>query len=157
MLLPAGYYNAKCIEFQWCLSSKGTKSIACRFELQTDSDVSLENNHLTWFGYFSEKAWARTCEALNHMGWDGLDLTELGKLDQNVSLSIIEDEYEGKIRNKIQWVNSVGRKGISVQSPMSETDVRQFAAQMKGRLGTLNLQPPTDQVSKEQPLDEIPF
>jgi len=153
-MIPAGYYQAKCTETQWCFSSKGTKSIACLFELFIDADVPEKNTTITWYGYFTDKTWERTCESLMHMGWSGDDLSELGELEQTVSLDVAEEEYEGRVRNKVQWVNPVGRKGISNSNPMSEQDIQQFAAQMKSRLGKLSV-PKSN--SGDSPVDDIPF
>ena len=101
--LPAGIFTAKSTEHQWCYSSKGTKCIAVRFEI-IDADAE-SNQAITWYGYFSDKTWERTLESLRYMGWDGKDLTDLGSLNEPVSLDITNEEYQGRTHSKVAWVN----------------------------------------------------
>ena len=148
--IEAGEYLAKAVETQWCLSSKGTKSICVRFELLSGDDA--KGKFINWYGYFSEKTWERTIESLRYMGFKGDDLTELGELSQEVRIVCVVEEYEGREQVKVKWINSCGSTAIKVNSPMPESDIRSFAAAMQSRIDAM------ERKSYElKTADKIPF
>jgi len=156
--LEAGEHQAVAVNHEWCLTSKGTKALCVRFEVVNHEGQT--GNFINWWGYFSEKAWERTIESLRHMGFNGDDLTSLGELNQKVSLSVIEDEYEGRIRPKVAWVNALGNKRILVNDVMDQKTVGQFAAAMKNRIASMqkgNSIPSNGVPGASESNDEIPF
>jgi hypothetical protein len=81
-------------------------------------------------------------------------------LNQKVSLSVIEDEYEGRIRPKVAWVNALGNKRILVNDVMDQKTVGQFAAAMKNRIASMqkgNSIPSNGVPGASESNDEIPF
>jgi hypothetical protein len=120
----------------WALSetSKGDAQIVVYFEISTPE---AEMAAITWYGYFSEKAWERTVESLRHCGWQGADLTDLSGLgDKEVELVIEDEEYDGKVRPKVRWINKPG--AMSIKAPLAGDRAKAFAAQMKDRIKALD-------------------
>ena len=148
--IAAGTYKAKPESYQWCYSSKGTKAICVRFEILDGDDAGT---YINWYGYFSEKTWERTVESLKYMGFKGTDLTELGELQEMVSLEVINEEYNGKNQSKVKWVNSLGAKNILVNSPMPDRDLREFAAAMQSRIDAMQRKP----TELKTPQGKVPF
>ena len=144
-LIPAGTYKAVAVQvevdgvptFVQFGTTKGkdgkagTKQVLVQFEL-------LEGQHagrrVPWFGYFSEKAWENTVKGLRACGFKGEDLAALPsqQLDQEVSLVVGINEWEGKKNNRVEWVNAASG-GIKLAAPMNGNDLRQFSAFMKSR------------------------
>lgn len=129
-MIPAGTYLAVAQSTQWGKAKSGTKQVAVEFQI---IDGSYAGHSITWFGYFTEKTWKRTCEALRYCGWKGDDLTNLGSLNQEVNIVIEHEEYDGKLRAKVAWVNRPGAGQVKLSDPMSDAELRQFAAQMRQR------------------------
>jgi hypothetical protein len=108
---------------------KGTPQVCINFEI-TDGDYA--GHRIAWMGYFTEKTTKRTFETLRLVGWKGDDL--MGALAQEltnqVSLVVDHEEWDGKVRAKIKWVNPPGGGGLRINT-MNANDLRSFAASMK--------------------------
>ena len=109
-----------------------TKQVAVQFEILEGPSTG---SRLTWFGYFTEKTWQRTIEALRICGFKGDDLMDAAaqKLVQEVSVVIEPNTYEGKTTMRIAWVNK-SSSGVKLAAPMNAADLRQFSAMMKSRV-----------------------
>jgi hypothetical protein len=59
-----------------------------------------------WSGWLSEKAARGTMRSLRACGWQGDDVSDLGNLDHEVEIVVDNEEYDGKIRARVKWVNS---------------------------------------------------
>jgi hypothetical protein len=116
-------------------TSKGTEQIAVEFEILTEE---AEFNHITWFGYFSDKTFERTIESLRHCGWTGHDLTDLTGLDANEVELVIEDEddEDGNPRARVRWVNRKG--GLALKAPLTGDKAKTFAASMRDKIKALD-------------------
>ena len=126
MAIADGTYAARAKTWALGESSKGTEQIEVSFELQTEA-----GGFIKWYGYFSEKAAARTIESLRIMGWAGTDLNDLTGLDNNeVEIVVASEVYDGKIKQKVQWVNKPG--GVGLERQLSPEKAKAFAARMKG-------------------------
>jgi hypothetical protein len=144
-LIPAGQYKAVAVQvdvdgvptFVQFGTTKGndgkagTKQVLVQFEI-------LEGVHagrrVPWWGYFSEKAWENTVKGLRACGFKGDDLAALPaqQLDQEVSIVVGVNEWNGKKNNRVEWVNA-SSGGIKLAAPMNGNDLRQFSAFMKSR------------------------
>jgi hypothetical protein len=156
-LIPEGYYEAVAVETtddqgvcayaRLALTKGGGKQVAAHFKILNPPEGFSAGFPLPWYGAFtatmvgdSGKSVAqRTCESLRHMGLKGDDLTECESqpLDQIVSVKVEHNEWEGKTRARIAFVNPVGGGTIKLNNPMPEIEKRKFAAMMKGSLGKL--------------------
>ena len=170
-MIGEGVFLAVAKDVQWGETKNGKKQVAVQFELLSGDDMGQT---VTWFGYFTDGTWKRTMESLRYMGWRGDDLSDLGPLDQQVEIVVELDEYNGKIRPKVQWVNRPGGGRVKLEKPLGDSELKKFAAQMKQRAKSVPVvagptvqtsapipREPTDQF--DRPLDatgtddEIPF
>jgi hypothetical protein len=78
----------------------------------------------------------RSLEALRACGFTGDDLDKFTDQhpDQEVELTIEMEEYEGKRRAKVKWINPPNRGGFVLDAPLAHSDLRKFSAQLKGAL-----------------------
>lgn len=125
----AGTHRARATEWQLGISSTGKEQIGVMFELVGGPH---DGKHITWFGYFTDNTVDRTLESLRHCGWDSDNLAELDGLAANeVELVVEDEEYEGKVRSKVKWVNRVSR--LQMKEQMSPAQVQAFAARLRGK------------------------
>lgn len=142
-IVPAGQYRAVAVpasvdgQKMWAQfgrsKEKLTPQVAVFFALLDEGPY--RGRRLLWMGYFTENSTDRTIEALRLCGFKGDDLAALPSqdLDLEVSVTVENEEYEGKTRAKIAWVNAPGG-GLKMSNPMNPTDLRKFAAQYKAKV-----------------------
>lgn len=136
-MLPEGRFKARAIEGGLGETNDGNPQVGVRF---TILDEEFHGEEITWFGSFSKKLGQgtktpleRTIESLRACGWKGDDLSALeGISDNEVSLVIEHDDYNGKISAKVKWVNRAG--GLALKAPMSADKAKAFAAKMRGEV-----------------------
>jgi hypothetical protein len=142
-LVPIGYYRAvpvpavvdgQEVSVQFGRSKvKGTLQAAVMFAILDEG--SYRGRRLRWMGYFTDDSVDRTIEALRLCGFKGDELSELPrqKLDQEVSITVEHEEYDGKTRAKVAWVNAAGG-GMKMANPLNATELRQFSAKYKAKV-----------------------
>lgn len=131
MALKAGTFTVKGVRGALGYTNTGKEQVGV--ELCVVDDGEFFGERITWYGYFTEKTFDRTIESLRILGWDGDDLSDLTGLDRNEAQAVIEeDEYDGKLRLKVQWINAKG--GLAIQKPMGDSEAASFAQRMKGRV-----------------------
>lgn len=132
-------YQAKAVAAQFGTSSKGNTQIAITVEVVEHPD--LAGSEITWLGHFTDKTTDRTIESLQHMGWQGDDLSELDQLDGAACAKLLPDiieivvapeEYDGDVNLKVQWVNKPGAGRFAFKEPLTGQGLKAFAAQMRG-------------------------
>jgi hypothetical protein len=124
-----GTFKARAKEWALGHSKNGKEQVAVLFEITQGEHAGKS---YTWFGFFTDQTTDRTLDSLRHCGWDGDNFVELKGLDANeVEIVIDTDEYEGKPRTKVQWVNRPSR--LAMREQMSGQEVSAFAARMRGR------------------------
>ena len=133
MHIEPGKYKAQCVAYEYAETSTGKTHIAARFEVETNEG----KKKITWMGYFTEKTRKRTFESLKHMGWDGKTLSDLGPLTLNVELDIVADEYLGKVRSKVAWVNALGGS-VKTGRILNESEIQRFAASMQRHIAAVS-------------------
>ena len=92
--------EARPIAHHFSQTSKGNDQVVVTLEADDGA------NHI-WNGYFTDGTIERTVESLRHMGYDGGDLNDM-KLTERVELVIEPEEYKGKVRDRVKWVNKIG-------------------------------------------------
>lgn len=130
MSLVKGSYRGRGVSGGLGNTSTGQPQVAV--ELQVTEEGEFHGETITWFGYFTEGTEDRTLDSLRILGWKTDDLSNLdGICDNEVRFVVDEEEYQGKVRTKVKWINRIG--GLALKSPMSPQDAKAFAAQMKGK------------------------
>lgn len=134
-----GIFRGKAQSWGLGETKDGKEQVAVTFALVVPAGAPPpEHSTVTWFGYFTEKTWARTIESLQHCGWKSDDLSDLSGLDANeVELVIDEEEYDGKTQTKVRWVNKAGG-GFQLKAPLAVDRAKGFAASMKDKIRGLN-------------------
>jgi hypothetical protein len=113
--------------------------VAVCFDLSDPND-GYYGWSITAFLYLTDKTIDRTVESLRHMGWGSDDLADLpglaaaGQLATEVELVIDHEEWEGKWRAKVKWVNRVGGGTVKLEKALKGNDLTAFSAQMKSRI-----------------------
>ena len=129
-----GQKRAKAIRWAIGEAKTGTRQVGVEFEL-----LDVEGcPHMTWYGFFTDKALATTVKALRACGWEGCDLEQLDGLDRNEVQLVIEPETDdaGQRRARIRWVNSAG--GLAMGTALAGNDLKGFAAKMRGAILALD-------------------
>lgn len=98
---------AKPVGLAWGVSSTGKEQASVQFELLEGPD---EGRTITAFLYFTQESnTERSIESLQHCGctFPENDIySEEGFGSQDVRLVIEHEEWEGKTRAKVKWINS---------------------------------------------------
>lgn len=146
-----GTYRAKALEGDMGRASTGTEQVAVLIELET-------GDRLTWYGYFSDAAAERTIESLLAMGVTDLE-TLAGLGSQHFEVVVDDEEYQGKTRTKVKFINRLGG-GVAMKSRMNEAERKSFAHRYRGKF--LSMQraagtTPADAPSPPAGDDDIPF
>jgi len=135
-MINAGTYKAHATKAELGETKAGAPQIAVTFRIIDDDQPEAVGAELVWYGYFTEKAKARTLESLVHAGWDGDDIEELAGLGTTEVNIVVElDTYNGRTRPKVQWVNAIG--GSALQKTMDESSKKTFAKSLKADLADL--------------------
>lgn len=127
MTIEDGRYTAKAIEWKLGMTSTGKEQIGVLFQLSDGRTIS-------WYGYFTENTVDRTLESMEHMGWDGLDITAPKGLDANEVSIVVEGEAsptDGKMYPRVKWVNKVGG-GLAMKEELSGGALQSFKQRMQG-------------------------
>lgn len=129
-LLPEGRYTGKGMDWILGESSTGKIQVAVLIHLP---EVQRE---MAWYGFFTEETIESTHKALRALGWTGDDYSDLTGIDRNeVSCVIgIENDQEGKPRNRIRWINPPLTAGMLVKKQLNDAEKKAFGAKMKGKL-----------------------
>jgi hypothetical protein len=129
MNIQDGRYKARAIEWKLGLTSQGKEQIGVLFQLE-------DGQTITWYGYFTEKTTERTLDSLDHMGWDGGDISKpLVGLDANEVMLVIENEKndDGKIYPRVRWVNRIGG-GLAMKEELTGNALQNFKQRMQGEI-----------------------
>jgi hypothetical protein len=138
-MLTAGTFRARAVDGEFGFSSKNTEQIAVRFQIL---EGPCRGETITWYGFFNTPENAtRAMQVLRRCGWQANDLTDLrGLTDLEVELVLEEEEYEGKKRIRVKWVNEIGG-GPTLSRKMDDAQKRAFANRMKGIAASIKPKP----------------
>jgi hypothetical protein len=138
-LIAEGRHAAICRSIQLGWTSTGKEQLAVEFQIDGPDDPDAGRS-ITWFGFFTDKTFDKTVEALRALGWTGPDLTELpalaeaGDLAQVVEIVVGHEEYGGELSARVRWVNKPGAGRVKLEKPMSADEARMFAARVRARM-----------------------
>jgi hypothetical protein len=127
-----GRHSVKVAAHMLGRSGTGTHHVAVLFEDEA-------GDRITWYGYLSDKAIERTVASLQVLGWDpaehggridSLNGTDL-LVDADAEIVVENEEYEGKVRPKVKWVNAPGG---GMGEAMDAVDADVFAASLRAKV-----------------------
>lgn len=153
-LIPIGTYIGHAVSGVLSESeNKQTPQIVVDFELTT---AEVAGRRMPWYGFLTKKTAERTFEALRYSGWKGTDIDaplDFGGVNApDVELVVDHEEWEGKTRARIQWVNRMGGKSAAALPP---DKAKVIAAKMRGVLAKVDQNLKSKGVSAGS--DAIPF
>jgi hypothetical protein len=133
MAIPDGKYRARGVAAALSEAGTGTKQVVVELELlDVDPGEAGDNRHW-WYGYFSDRAWERTVEALRALGWEGDDLSDLSGINRSEVFAVLKTEvYEGSPNQKVAFINKLG--DLPVKNQLSADQAKVFAAEMRGKI-----------------------
>lgn len=104
-MVKPGTYVATVLNHAITETKAGNPQAAVSFSF-SDADGS---HQITWYGSFSEKAMPHTVKGLLACGLKGNNPAGELEIGKEVSIVIEHDtDDDGKVRNKVRWVNSIG-------------------------------------------------
>ena len=118
-----------------CLTKSGKNGTPC-VAVVFEDDVG---ETVTYWGYLTDAALQYTLKSLAAMGWDSaehdgridtLDGTDL-LVGRKVEIVVDEEEFEGKVRSKVKFVNEIGG-GLGER--MAPEESKSFAAQLRAKI-----------------------
>lgn len=117
-MIKPGTYKATVLTHAISETKDGLPQAAVTFSFDADGPKTL-----TWYGSFKEKSIKFTVKALIACGLKGNNPSGQLEIGKEVSI-VINDEVgrDGKIRSRVQWVNSIG--GIRNVIPQEQAKVR---------------------------------
>lgn len=106
-LMGVGNHKAKVVEAYMPDVKEGkTPSVCLTFKNEAGDTIDA-------YLFLSAKALERTEKALRTCGWVGDDVSELmrdGVDIKWVEIVVEEEEYQGKVRTKVKWINPLRAK-----------------------------------------------
>jgi len=131
-MLPDGNFLATVASTQWGKTKSGVEQIVIDFKI---IEGIHEGERILWYGYFSAGAAERTLKSLRACGWRGSDLSRLGTLDLHVEIIVEGEEYMGKTRQKVKWINQPG--STALKNPLADSELKSLAERMKATAALL--------------------
>lgn len=129
-MIEQGTYKARGVSGALGMTGTGKEQVAIELEIL---EGEPKGQRVTWHGYFTDATFDRTIESLRLLGWQGTDLSDLSGVGLNeVSIVIEHEQYDGKTRARVQWINAVG--GIALKERLDPGQAAAFAARMKGKI-----------------------
>lgn len=138
-------YRAVANQYMLSEAGTGTAQIAVLFDVLEEG---VPERQLVWYGFFTDGAFDITIKALRACGWKGTNLAEIDALPNEVILVVEDEEYEGKIRAKVQFINE---PGLAVKNPMTPDAAKAFAAALASRVAAYDAAHPPRPVVRGQP------
>lgn len=128
-MLEAGDYRARAVKAQLGKAKSGNPQIGVEFEL-----LDFTGQRIGWYGSFSDAAFDITMRGLTAAGFHGADVSDVSWVEgaPEVVLVVAHEEWEGKTRAKVKFINSPG--GVNMKDALVGNEAKSFADRMKGRV-----------------------
>lgn len=124
--LTEGFYNAVCTgEVKYGATDKGTKQVGVELKIETTAVWAIL--------YFSEKAKEFSIDKLRACGWDGVGAIEPQIKGQTVRAGIKYEEFEGKLRMKVDIFTGGG--GFKFKAEMDDGTKADFMKELRAMAG----------------------
>jgi len=135
-MIPEGNWRARGVTAALGFTKDDNEQLGVELVFSPDQDEDVDGQHITWYGYFTEKTEASTLKALRTLGWSTDDLSDLTGIDANEVVAVVahEEGMDGVTRARVRWINPVGGTGLAMKSKMSDDQARAFAERMRGKV-----------------------
>ena len=121
-MIQQGNHRARAEGCTFGAAKNGTEQVAVYFRTVDTGE------QITWFGYFSDKTMDRTLESLAACGWDpnmGIEAADEAVRANEVEIVVEHEDYEGRTRAKVRWVNKIGNARIEAIAPAQAKSLEQ--------------------------------
>jgi len=134
-LIP-GTYRARVTDpeaIQYGYTRNGHEHVAVPLEV---IEGEAAGQSITWFGNFgTDKGIEIAVKALRACGWEGDDIANLVGIEKNeVEIVLALNEYEGKSRLQVQWINRPGDGKVKLQQPMNGQQRTLFGQRVRAQM-----------------------
>lgn len=143
-MIPAGRYIAKPIPIetgdghtvmaQFGETKAGAPKLLMHFQV---SSGEFSGEVMPWEGYFStDKTTAGVIKALRTLGFkdDDLSLLPAATLTKAVSVTVVDDEYNGEKRTKLKWIDEAS--AFKLKTTMSPDQLKKWADAMRPKMAS---------------------
>jgi len=155
-MLADGKYKARAQTLDVSITSKGTEQVVVWFDVV---EGPCAGESAPWFGYLTPKARGRTLEALVYMGVRDVGDLDFSGYNRNVVEIVVEqNEYQGKTRARVQWVNKIG---TAIGAPLDGSARKTLAAKLgplfEEAKAKVTVNEPFDPGPVNEDEDDVPF
>lgn len=144
MSIPPGRYQATVTASALGKAQMGSEQLAIGLDVHLGDEA--QSQPMTWYGYFSDKAWPITEKALKALGWNPAEhdfrLDELNPAEPTETplkgaecTVVIEDDptESDPDRVVVRWINGSGG-GIALKERMDGATASAFTGSLRSRL-----------------------
>ncbi len=115
-------------------AKKGTPQVLISFRIADGSDA--DGQTVQWTGFLTDKAMERTLESLHTCGFTGSSFRDM--LAQTPSREPVEivvqtEEYDGKQRSRVAFINRGGGYSIREEDRLSDGDLDRLSKRAQAR------------------------
>lgn len=126
--------------FEWGVADTGTEQVGVLVQIL---EGELQDQQLTWYGYFTDATEDRTLESLRTAGWDGSDILNLPGLGSTEFQLTLEEEHNEQYQTSYWKPAFINRIGVAMKNVMGPQEKAAFAARMRAKLGSAGAGPGT--------------
>ncbi len=159
-LVSAGPHLAR-IDKEGLTESPGEKKslqVGLGFTFIDDNDPDC-GRMVTWYGTLaSDAAYKYSVNQLRNAGWEGNDFENIGVVGNQCIVVIEHEEWEGEVRAKVKWVNSLGGNFTPLDGEQKKNAVMELNERLKmSGLAKVPQNKPAPQGVDEEDDDDIGF
>lgn len=134
-MLPEGTFRGRGVEAALGYTANDKEQVAVDLVFTDDAVPEILGQHITWYGYFTDKTTEGTLKSLRALGWATDDLSDLSGIDANEVYLVVahEEDQEGQLRARVRWINASGG-GLALKTRMDPGSAKAFAERMKGHV-----------------------
>jgi hypothetical protein len=157
-----GRYDAFVVESALGESTNGHEQIAIRLQIDDERFPDHQGKQCVYYGYFTEGAMEHTVNALKACGFHP-DVGDFADLDGGdvikgtlVSITVEWEEYQGKDRLRVQWINTRG--GPMCKTALDEKKTGALGARVSALMkGQGKAVPAAKRATEKIAVDDTPF
>jgi hypothetical protein len=167
-VINPGTYRAKPVGGAFDKNKKGNLACGIKFDL---TDEAVKGQQIWWVGYLTPAAIERTLDVTTLLGLSDapktddsgrFDASQFADQSKEFELVIEHEEYEGKTRARVKWVNEIGGGmkfgNLDPKSLAFELNSINFRAEVEAAKKRVGMKPaPKTQLKNHAPVQEPSF